>query len=192
MSEIKIVSFDPSLCNFGIATLTLDTEDNSIKVNTLILAKPTKADNATKKSVRKNSDDLRRARWLQKHMVDSCKGAAIAIAEVPVGSQSARAMASYGICLGVLASCPIPLIEVTPAEVKMVSVGKKTASKAEMIAWATKKHPEGNWNTRKLKGEMVLTNDNEHLADAVAAAYAGMESEQFKSAIEMLRMMKMA
>lgn len=192
MSKINIVSLDPSLCNFGIAKLTLDTADNSIKVRELILAKPDKADKTVKKTVRKNSDDLRRARWLQTHMTDACKGAAIAIAEVPVGSQSARAMASYGICLGVLSSLPIPLIEVTPNEVKLISVGKKTASKAEMIAWATKKHPEANWKTRKLKGEVTLTNDNEHLADAIAAAYAGIESEQFKSAIAMLTAMGLA
>lgn len=189
MSEVKIVSFDPSLRNFGIAKLALNLNDNSFRVRELILAKPTMADKATKKTVRKNSDDLRRARWLHTHMMAACKDAVIAVAEVPVGSQSARAMASYGICIGVLAGLEIPLIEVTPNEVKLVSVGKKTASKAEMIEWATKKHPEGNWKTRKSKGEMVLTNDNEHLADALAAAYAGIQTEQFKAVASMMRSM---
>jgi len=185
MSKVKIVSLDPSLRNFGIAKITLNTATNKIVVADLILAKPDMANKSVKKTVRKNSDDLRRARWLHSHMIRATEGAVVAIAEVPVGSQSARAMASYGICIGVLAGLKIPLIEVTPNEVKLVSVGKKTASKAEMIEWATDKHPEGNWRTRNLKGKSVMTNDNEHLADAVAACYAGMETEQFKMMMAM-------
>ncbi len=192
MSKIKVVSFDPSLNNFGIVKATIDSETLEIVVDEMILAQPAKADKQAKKSVRKNSDDLRRARWLQANMRDACKGASVAMAEVPVGSQSARAMASYGICIGVLSSCKLPLIEVTPNEVKIISVGKKTASKAEMIAWATEKHPEANWKTRKLKGETVLTNDNEHLADAVAAIYAGIHSEQFKATVAMVNSIQAA
>lgn len=59
------------------------------------------------------------------------------VVEVPVGSQSARSMASYGICIGILASITKPMIQVTPTEVKMATVGSKTASKQDMIDWAT-------------------------------------------------------
>jgi len=189
MASINIVGLDPSLNNLGIVEAQIDIDTFEVKVARLMLAQPPKADNATKKAVRKNSDDLRRARFLQSALTEVCRGASLAIAEVPVGSQDARAMASYGICIGVLSSCPVPMIEVTPTEVKLSAVGKKTASKAEMIAWAMDKHPDANWKMRKRKGELVPTNDNEHLADAIAAIYAGIQTEQFKQAVSMMRAM---
>jgi hypothetical protein len=82
------------------------------------------------------------------------------------------------------------MIEVTPAEVKLAGFGIRTATKQEMIAWATDKHPEANWKMRMLKGKKVLTSDNEHMADATAAIYAGMKTEQFKTAIAMANMFK--
>ena len=53
------------------------------------------------------------------------------------------------------------------------------ASKEEMMEWARKQAPDLQWNTRKLKGEQVLTNDNEHMADACAAVAACVQTTQF-------------
>lgn len=189
MNTIKIIGIDPALNNFGLAQATLDLDTLDIRIDKLMLPQ-TGSENA--KTVRKNSDDLRRAKILYDNMVEACKGASFAIAEVPVGSQSARAMASYGICVGVLAGCPIPLIQVMPSEVKLAAVGYKTATKDEMIEWAMNKYPYANWLMRKSKGAMVPINDNEHLADAVAAIEAGIKTEQFKSAISILRGLKAA
>lgn len=189
MSTIKILGIDPALNNLGLARATLNIETLDIHIDSLTLVR-TDGENA--KTVRKNSDDLRRAKVLYDGMVEACKGASFAIAEVPVGSQSARAMASYGMCVGVLAACPIPLIQVTPSEVKLAAVGYKTATKDEMIEWAMNKHPYANWLMRKSKGQLVPINDNEHLADAVAAIEAGIKTEQFRSAISILRGLKAA
>lgn len=182
--KIEIVGIDPALRNLGIAKATLDLDTMEYHVYDLILPQ---SENEAGKTVRKNSDDLRRARVLYEGMVDACKGASFAIAEVPVGSQSARAMASYGICVGILAACPLPLIEVTPSEVKLAAVGFKTASKEEMIEWAMKKFPDAPWKMRKSKGVMVPVADNEHLADACAAIEAGLKTQQFKQAAAFLR-----
>lgn len=189
MGEIKIVGMDPSLRNWGVVRASLDVNTMEISVENMSIIQPAKEDPLSVKTVRKNSDDLRRSKWLYERMIDQCKGASIAIAEVPVGSQSSRAMASYGICIGLLSTIQIPLIQVTPNEVKLASVGKKTATKNEMIDWSYKKHPEADWKTRKSKGEVVLINDNEHLADAVAAIYAGISTDQFRSAISMIKSM---
>lgn len=43
---------------------------------------------------------------------------------------------SNGICVGVLAACPVPLIQVSPTETKLAAVGDKGASKTVMIGWA--------------------------------------------------------
>lgn len=186
--KLKVIGIDPALANFGFAVGTVDVDTLEVEVQDLILTK-TAADKKTAKVVRKNSDDLARARTLHAALHEVCKGAHIAIAEVPVGSQSARAMASYGMCVGVLASCPIPLIEVTATEVKLAGAGKKTASKEEMIAWAAKRFPTAPWLTQKKLGQLNLISSNEHLADAAAAIIAGTQTGQFLQVLAMHRAM---
>lgn len=176
---IKVVSFDFSLNNLGVAWSEVEAL-NSVKVVDVGLISPDKAGAETKKQVRKNSDDLRRAKWLQKKMIACCEGQDLAVVEMPFGSQSARAMAAYGISIGVLASCPLPLIEVTPNEVKLAGAGFKTATKDEMIEWAMKRHPEVKWLTANRGGKSVMTKKNEHIADAIAALHAGMDTTEFK------------
>lgn len=186
--KVEIVSMDPSLRNWGLVNAILDLDTNELKVTGLNLIETAEAVSA-KKGVRQNSQDINSATLLCEGVELACANAAIAFAEVPVGSQSARAMASYGICVGVLGSVKIPLIQVTPTEVKKAATGCGTATKAEMIEWAVSKHPEAPWLRRKLKGAMVLLDKNEHLADALGAIYAGMRTAEFKSAISMMRTM---
>lgn len=189
MSKIKVVGLDPSLSNFGIAIVTIDVDTLDIHVEKLILVE---TEREAGKTVRQNSDDMRRARMSYVAMNDACKGAAFAIAEVPVGSQSARAMLSCGVCIGVLSGCDIPLIQVNPSEVKVVATGYKNATKAEMIEWAMHKYPYANWLMRKSKGVMTPLAANEHLADAIAAIEAGIKTEQFRQAISIYRGLKAA
>lgn len=182
--KLTIVGIDPALRNFGYAIATVDIETGKFEVTDLELVKT--EDDAGKK-VRRNSDDLRRCRahvMALKRIVD---GAAMVAAEIPVGSQSARAMASYGACIGILAACDVPMIEVTPTENKVCATGKKTASKDEMIEWAHKKFPKAPWLTRKTKAGTVLKNENEHLADAVGAINAALQTEQWKQCLAMFR-----
>jgi len=178
---MRIAGLDPSLSNFGMAKGNLDF-DQGFPVFDLaeLFLQESKSDKANAKVVRKNSDDLNRARSLHDAMQEFTKDVDLVIVEVPVGSQSARAMASYGVCIGLLSSIAQPLIQVTPTEVKLAAVGSKTASKAEMITWATDMYPEANWLRHKQKGEWKLGNKNEHLADAVAAVHAGLATETFK------------
>lgn len=186
--KIKVVGVDPALRNFGLVNAEIDIDTLEVKVQDMHLAK---SENGIKKTktVRKNSDDLERARVLTAALKEACEGAAFAFVEVPVGSQSARAMASYGICIGVLSGCPIPMIQVTPTEVKLAGTGIKTATKDEMIEAAVALHPDAPWLTRKLKGKDEMIADNEHLADACFAIKAGMATDQFKSILQTLKML---
>lgn len=187
MCHIKVVGFDPSLRNWGVAKVLLNVRTLDYVIDDLFLIQPDSKKSG--KEVRKNSDDLRRCQVLYDGMVDACDNVTFAIAEVPHGSQSARSMASYGMCVGVLSGCPIPLIQVSAIEVKIAAVGKKTASKDEMIEWATHNHPQAPWITRKVKGEYQLTDANEHLADALATIEAGIRTQQFKQAIAVYKSM---
>lgn len=176
--EILAVGIDPALRNFGFAVARIDVEND--KILEIVDLKLVKTEDEKGKTVRRNSDDLRRAKAHVNAMLEICKGKAIAFAEIPVGSQSARAMASYGVCIGVLASCPIGMIEVTPSEVKKEATGYKTATKEEMIEWAHDLFPKAPWLTRKSNGKTVLKNENEHLADAIGAINAGIRTNQWK------------
>jgi Holliday junction resolvasome RuvABC endonuclease subunit len=183
MKLLRVAGIDPSLSNFGMVKGTVDLS-SACPVFDLkqLLLQSSQSDKANQKSVRKNSDDIERARLLHNAMQAFIQDVDIVMVEVPVGSQSARAMASYGICVGILASVGVPMIQVTPTEVKMAAVGSKTATKAEMIQWATGLYPEADWLKHKSKGEWVLGNKNEHLADAVGAVFAGARTDQFKQA----------
>jgi Holliday junction resolvasome RuvABC endonuclease subunit len=174
---ITVSSFDPSLRNFGMAKLTLDLDTLAITIADLKLIKTEKQ---ASKQVRQNSDDLRRAKELVREFQSFAGGTRIGFAEIPSGAQSARAAYSFGVSVGILAASPVPLIQVQPFETKLASVGTKTASKEEVIEWAVEAYPDAPWLKRKNKGNDVLLNDNEHLADAVAIAHAGIKTDQFR------------
>lgn len=178
--KVKVLGMDPSLSNWGIVHADLDIDTLEVRVDfmKLIETEPGKI-----KQVRKNSDDISRAQMLHGEVLLAQTGSTVAFCEVPHGSQSARAMASYGICVGVLGGLRVPLIELSASEVKLAALGFKTASKEEMIEAAVAKHPDAPWIKRGGK----MTAKNEHLADALFAIYAGIQTPQFATVLHMLR-----
>jgi Holliday junction resolvasome RuvABC endonuclease subunit len=185
--SIRVVGQDPSLRNWGLAVGTYDLETKKLVIDTLDLTNP---ELVKSKQVRQNSFDLESAFQLYTGAVAAAQGAHAVFVEVPVGSQSARAMASYGICVGVLGALRangIPFFEVTPTEVKLAAVGNKTATKQDMIKWAMAAHPEANWPTYQQKGStMVSEAKAEHMADAIAAIYAGLSCNSFQQMLPFL------
>ena len=185
---LRVVGFDPSLRNWGVACGTLDTDSMQLSIKTVAVIQPVLP---TGKQVRQNSHDLEAAFQLAKEAKVYAEQAQVIFVEVPVGSQSARAMASYGICVGVLGALRatgIPFFEVTPTEVKMATVGKKTASKAEMIEWATTEQPQATWPYYMEKGQQLLSQAKaEHMADAIGAIVAGLQTNPFKQAVPLLQ-----
>lgn len=186
--KLVVVGQDPSLRHWGLSKGVFDLET---RVLTLTEVSVTEPDLPKGKQVRQNSLDLEAAKQLYAGAIKASQGAHAVFIEVPVGSQSSRAMASYGICVGIVGSLRatgIPVFEVTPSEVKLAGFGKLTASKMEMIQWAMDKHPEANWPTYKQKGATLInTSRAEHQADATAAIYAGIASNQFQQLLPLLR-----
>ncbi len=188
-SGLRVVGFDPSLRNWGIASgMYYPNEDGRLSIELLEVTQPVLPKG---KQVRQNSLDLLAAAALAKAAFDSIITAAAVFVEVPVGSQSSRAMASYGICVGILGalrSGGTPFFELSPEEVKKASVGIKTATKAQMIEWAVAKHPEANWPTYKQHGEDVISEAKaEHMADAVATIYAGLSCQPFQQMLALIK-----
>lgn len=180
-----MVGFDPSLRNWGISKGTITAD--GLQINSVDLINP---DLPKGKQVRQNSLDLESAKQLCAGALAAAYGADAIFVEVPVGSQSARAMASYGICVGILGALRatgIPFFEVSPNEVKLSTVGKKTATKQEMIEWAMNAHPEANWPTYNQKGKLLVSEAKaEHMADATATIYAGIASNPFQQMLPLL------
>lgn len=180
--KIPVLGMDPSLRNWGLAeaTLCLDTGTLSTPVISTI---HTSADDS--KQVRQNSKDLRTAMELATGALSAARRAKAVFVEVPVGSQSARAMASYGTCVGVLGAIQaegIQVIEVTPLEVKTHFTGKKTATKQEMIDKAVELYPDAAWPYHK--GKVVAK--AEHMADAIATIHAGVHTPLFQQLMRLL------
>jgi len=188
MSVINVIGFDPSMNNWGIAAGRYDTDLNKL---TIIHLDVTNAVLPTGKQVRQNSKDIECATQLYAGAIAVLKDAQAIFIEVPVGSQSARAMASYGICCGILGglrASGIPFYEMTPTEVKLAAHGTKTATKQQMIQWGVNKHPEAPWPTYRRGGQDVISEAKaEHMADAIGAIYAGLASNAFKQSLSFMR-----
>lgn len=184
---IRIVGQDPSLRNWGIAIGTYNLETGQILIEKLYVVC---AELPTGKQVRQNSSDLEASRQLYLGAVAASEGAHATFVEVPVGSQSARAMCSYGVAMGVLGAMranDIPFFEVTPNEVKLAGAGHTKAKKKEMITWAMAKHPEAPWPFYKEHGKLKVSEAKaEHMADAIAAIYAGIASNPFKQLMSLM------
>lgn len=185
---LSLVGYDPSLRNWGVSVGYFDTASKVLEIKSLQVLSPTITKN---KQVRQNSMDLESAQQLNASATTIAYGAGAVFVEVPHGSQSSRAMASYGICVGVLGSLRaqgIPFFEVTAREVKMASVGSEQATKTEMINWAMTKHPEAPWPKVTRKGVVSVSSAQaEHMADATAAIYAGLACQPFQQMLSMLR-----
>lgn len=189
--KIKIAGLDPSLRHFGLAKGVYDISTGEYII-TDIFTQDTESEAG--KTVRKSSDDLRCANLIVDKLHKWIDGCGAVFAEIPSGSQSARGSFSNGICLGTLGSVGAvgnfkgKLIQVSPTEVKKAAIGSKVASKEEMVEWASEKFPHLPWvkgRTAATKG-IVSVPKNEHMADAIAAINAGVNTAEFKILTQML------
>ena len=181
--KIPVCGFDPSLRNWGIAEAILDLETGFLETPLLTLIETV---DPTGKQVRQNSKDLSLAQQICDVAIPIARRAKAIFVEVPVGSQSARAMASYGVCVGILGSLRalgIPLIEVTATEVKYVFTGNKVATKSNMIDQAVLEYPNANFPRHR--GNIVAK--AEHVADAIAAIHAGVQTPAFLNIMRIIR-----
>lgn len=189
MAKLRILGFDPSYRNWGISTGLYDTETQQLTPFTLDLIQTEKT---KQKQLRVNSDDIACSAQLWQGLAPYVEHAQVIFVEVPVGSQSAAAMKSYGICVGLLGCLRADgkiIMELTPKEIKMAATGNPEASKALMIQWGHKNFPHLPWPIQsKLGVKTVVASKAEHMADALAAMCAGIKSEQFRqfAAIKLL------
>lgn len=181
---IPVVGFDPSLTHWGISEANLDLVGGFLTGPLLSVVEPEKLKH---KQIRQNSVDLYVSEQLALAALAAARRSKAVFVECPVGSQSARAMASYGICMGILGAIRaegIPLIEVTAFEVKKAATGNKNATKQDMIDWGVKTYPEANWPVYEQSGKGFKKGDihskSEHVADGLGAIHAGVMTPTFQ------------
>lgn len=169
---MRFISIDSSLANTGIAIGMI--VDGRIIVGEIYLIETEKTKH---KQTRASSDTIARCKKTYEFIDKFIKKIkpVVIFAETPSGSQSSAAMKSYGITCQLIAAISPNPIEVTPHEVKIAASGKKSVSKREIIDWAASLYPELKWLYRGEK----LQNKNEHMADAIAIAYAGVKTPDF-------------
>lgn len=151
---MKIASFDPALQNWGISYFTYSPSGLCLK-NTDIIR--TKKDS----SIPRNLDDLRRCQYIYSKLAKI--KADIYVAELPLGSQSAVSMKSYGMVQGLL-SMFSPLITVSPYDVKRV-IGSRTTDKKEIIEFTRNLYPD------KIPLQLSIA---EHISDSIVACHAAL------------------
>jgi len=171
---MRFLSIDSSLANTGVAW-----GEYSEGVFFNLFLGMTSTEKTKNKSVRASSDTIERCSQIYGFIQEVLNVAKpdVIFVETPSGSQNSSAAKSYGIvCMLIATLSPSP-IQVTPIEVKQATVGKKTASKQEMIDWAYAMHPEAiGWELRNGSPLKKM----EHVSDAIAIAYAGIKTDEFK------------
>lgn len=186
MTIVNVIGVDGSLRNFGMAVASLNLDTNSFDVITLILSE-TEKDNT--KGVKRSHDDLARfgQHWDKINEAITEYDVKIAFGEVPSGAQDARAAFAFGGITAILSALPVPLVPLSPLEVKEGSTGRKHADKEDIMEWAYGQYPYVNWvkgnkpNKMDIRTEdgKYLTLKNEHTADSIAAIAAGVKSKEF-------------
>jgi len=182
---IKLISIDPSMRHTALVCFNYDTTTGKFSYVDSVTVNTEKADK--KKKIRASSDLIKSCRELYEgvHSFVEKHSPQVIISETPSGSQSASGMKSYGVSCFLLGTLSPSPIEVTPIEVKTSTVGKKTASKKEMIEWAFERHPEVDWKLGRDGMPQITT--EEHLADAIAVAYTGVRTPDFIRLKEFLK-----
>ena len=168
--KLRAVGVDPAFNNSGFCRGFIESGVGGGRLfvpSSIHLAqtKPAKA-----KSIKKSADDFARAQYLAEEIRAHTAGADVVFVEMPTGSRSARAAKTLGIAVGCLTGIESPIVSVSALQGKLALTGQRHASKAEMIEAAKARNPELEW-TGTLK--------DEHMADALAAVLAGMQTAQF-------------
>lgn len=181
--KIPVLGMDPSLRHWGLSEAMLDLTDGVLSTPIGSIIEPKDLEG---KNIRVNMNDQWLAEQLAIPVLAACRKAKAIFVEVPVGSQSARAMASYGICVGILGAVRalgIPYFQVSPSENKRVFTGNSNATKKQMINQLIVHYPD----IILPKGKNGPGDKSEHIADATASIHSGVITPEFRTVLEILR-----
>lgn len=178
-----VLGLDPGFAMLGYAVVELGDRAEEDIVRRVWTVETEKS--AKKKGVFAAHDDIRRGRELHRALSEVMADfSPVAIcAEIPSGSKGARAGACLAAAKQALASFAeqheLPVLCVSPTELKQAVTGKGTASKEEVQRALEGIYGEIEWP--RLKGH------HEHAADALGAYRACETSELMRMLRQMVR-----
>jgi len=173
-----ILGFDPGFANFGWASVSVETPGFGPFVHSLGVFRTKKADK--KRDVYASDDNAQRIRELTRNiaeLLDRTMPVAIAV-ESQSWPRNSSASAKVGMAWGAMVALAevrqIPMIQVSPQQVKLLTVGDKKASKEQVKDWVIANY--GCAEPLKKLGALY-----EHAADAVAIQHAARTSDIFRA-----------
>lgn len=184
-----MLGIDPGLSNTGYAVARVDVSARKI-VKTLELG-TIQTERETAKTIRRTSDDLRRARKIHRELKAVVERHSIAVAACEMQSTAPykRISLNFGVTLGVIASFDFFLIELLARDVKKSVTGDRDAPKEKIIRWALEvtRNDDVRWPTSARQNRMDLsyrarhvTLAAEHQADALAVIHAALQTCQMQ------------
>jgi hypothetical protein len=184
---IKLMGHDPAFRNWGMALALYDTQLKQLTLTGLDIAQ-SKIDKSV--STRKNSKDVEVADFTVRRIMPHIKDTQISFIEMPVGSKYPNYMLSYGYCCGIAGTLRAQgnsIIEVHSQDIKEILTGSRTASKDEVIIACMKAYPHLDWPMQTKKGVTTyIKGKAEHMADAVGAIRAGLETKEFNDLLSII------
>ena len=172
-SGFAVLGVDPGLANLGIAVLEIfGTKRQQLRSLKAVQTKPP----SKKRRLLQADSDAERLRFLLSEInraIDRFDPIAV-VYEAPTGGRSARGIRSLAYMIGALvAVCDqrdIPLMSVSPTDVKMSATGMRSASKDLMVASMKDRFPSPLWNG-------IAKSKIDHPADALACITCVLKSD---------------
>jgi crossover junction endodeoxyribonuclease RuvC len=171
-----VLGVDPGFASLGLAAVELGVDTCAPLAAWVVRTEPS----ARKRAVRASEDNVRRCLELATALeaaVTRWRPVALA-AETMSWPRNAGAAAKVALGWGVVVAMAhrhgLPLVQASPMDVKRALLGRKTASKEEMIAEVGRR-----WPDLELPPQATL---QEHAADAVAVVLACLDSPALQMA----------
>lgn len=175
-TQLNVAGLDPSLRNFGVVlgTINADCLDELIITGMKVLH--------TKNEPHKfkNVSDLNSLPDLINDLWDLVSDVHVIFVELPIGSQTSRAMYSYGVCIALVALLQSQgkLVIVTRENQRKALLGVDKVTKQDMIDWVNDTYPN-NPHFNSLKNA-----EREHAADALASVHVGITKHLIEQLIK--------
>ena len=166
---LKVVGLDPSLRNFGVVKCLVHPNDHIDIIDMCVIH------SVVEKHQYNNIADLKSITPMITPLWEAVEDADLIFAELPVGSQSARAMVSYAVCVTLVALLISQgkSVIITRQSQRNKLVGIKQVTKKDMIDWFNTRFPS-NPLFKKLKAA-----EREHVADAAASVVIGIQMLEY-------------
>jgi len=172
---MRVLGIDGGFASMGIAVLELTPDQELLR--DVYVVRTQKSDR--KLQVLAGDDTARRGRELAHHVglaITSQSPGAIVI-ESPSWPRNAGVAAKLGVAFGVVYALAekhgLPLLQVSPQQVKKSLCGRKDAAKEDIIAAVEARFPSVTWPSQKGLWE--------HAADSIAVVLAGLDSDVIRA-----------